>query len=167
MKVLKLSCRKYRREIYAISSIHDKLYKSSNLEEVILGDYLTELGKFVISNSPEGNVRYACSGDEVVVDAEISLPCGLLLNELLTNSLKYAVAETDHPEIKLAISTDDQNIHLLYSDNGRGMPDDFDIEASESLGMILIQQLVLQLGGTHKIYNDNGFVFESSFPMNN
>lgn len=150
--------------VFAISSIHDKLYQSSNLEEVELGDYLTELGKFVISNLAKAEIHYSCTSDELKGSAEISLPCGLLLNELLTNSLKYAFNGIDHPKIQLTIRTENGSIHFLYRDNGHGLSSDFDIESTESLGMILIKQLVLQLGGSYEIYNDDGFVFEASFP---
>lgn len=151
--------------IYAISSIHDKLYQSTNLEDVSLLDYLTELGKFVIGNLSENEVSYHCSGDDISVGAEISLPSGLLLNELLTNSLKYAFSGVSDPKITLSYKAEGDSIHGLYRDNGKGIDEHFDIDKTQSLGMILIRQLVLQLGGTYKVYNDNGFVFETTFPI--
>ncbi len=150
--------------IYAISSIHDKLYRSSNLEEVDLGDYLTELGRFVINNLAKDDVYYNCTSDKFSGSTNISLPCGLLLNELLTNSLKYAFDGIETPKIQLSICIENGNIHFDYRDNGHGLSNNFDIEKSESLGMILIKQLVLQLDGFYEIYNDDGFVFETSFP---
>ncbi len=54
---------------------------------------------------------------------------------------------------------------VTYQDNGNGIREDFDIETSESLGMIIIRQLVVQLGGTYEFYNDAGFVFETSFTI--
>lgn len=151
--------------IYAISSIHDKLYLSTNLEDVSLLDYLGELGKFVINNLSENEISYICSGENIKIGAKTSLPCGLLLNELLINSLKYAFKNVNEPEINLSIQTTSDSIQLLYRDNGKGIDESLNIEKTQSLGIILIRQLVLQLGGTYKVYNDNGFVFKTTFPI--
>lgn len=151
--------------IFAVSSIHDKLYHSLNLESVSLGEYINELGKYIIGNLGRKEISYNCTSDDITVKTDISLTCGLLVNELITNSLKYAFEGIDRPEIKITLSAEKDNIRMVYKDNGCGLNSDFNIESTESLGMILIKQLVLQLGGSHKIYNDNGFVFENIFPL--
>lgn len=149
--------------IFAISSIHDKLYHSLNIENVTLGEYLSELGKFIIKNISENKVDYNCVCDEIICGADVTLPCGLLMNELITNSLKYAFKGVDDSQINVSLKRDGEVVTLIYEDNGCGVDCNSDLESSESLGMILIKQLVLKLGGKFRIYNENGFVFETTF----
>jgi len=151
--------------IFAISSIHDKLYHSLDIENITLGEYLCGLGKYIIVNVAEDKIDYNCESDEVLGDAEISLPCGLLLNELTTNSIKYAFRGVDDPKININLKVNDREVTLVYKDNGCGIDCSFNIEDTESLGMILIKQLVLKLGGKYRIYNENGFTFETTFSI--
>ena len=152
--------------IFAISSIHDKLYHSLDIENVTLGEYLSELGKYIVKNISEDKVEYTCKSDEISGDADVSLPCGLLLNELITNSLKYAFRSVDKPKIDLLVKNNDEEITIIYKDNGCGIECSFNMENTESLGMILIKQLVLKLGGEYRIYSENGFTFETTFSIN-
>jgi c-di-GMP phosphodiesterase len=89
--------------ISAISVIHDRLYHSMNLEHVSLGDYLKELGKHIISLISSSEIEFECNYKTVMVDAKVSVPCGLILNELITNSLKYAFNENSKPKFQLKL----------------------------------------------------------------
>lgn len=149
--------------IYAVSSIHDKLYHSLHLESVNLGDYLNELGRYIINNLANRHISFCCESDEVIFDTKLSLPAGLILNELITNSLKYAFTKNDDPRISLVIKKDEQELQFTYRDNGIGLKNDFNMNTCETLGMMLISQNVQQLEGKYQILNDNGFVFKMKF----
>lgn len=152
--------------ISAISLIHDNLYHSTNSEMFSLGNYLTELGKHILKTLQKRFINYSCQSDEIVVSSNISVPCGLILNELITNSLKYAFEKTYQPVINVFVHNRGEGIiSILYKDNGTGISEGFSLESSSSLGMLLIKQSVLQLNGSYEIKNDNGFVFEMNFKI--
>lgn len=152
--------------ISAISIIHDKLYHSMNLEKVILGDYLAEVAKHIIQNLSQREIEFSHNNSSINTDTKHSVPCGLLLNELVTNSLKYAFHDTPSPKINLEVKPGYNNdIIINYCDNGKGIPDSYDINGSLSLGMLLIKQSVAQLGGIYEITNDNGMQFTMSFKI--
>lgn len=150
--------------ILVISQIHDKLYHSTNLKDLFLVDYLSSLGKYIIETISQKKIKFQCSGSQVNLSTSISLSCGIIVNELITNSVKYAFSNCEFPEI--TIHLEDKNEYelvLSYRDNGLGLPQDFNFNESNSLGMILIKHSVSQLGGTYKIANQNGFYFEMLF----
>jgi len=150
--------------ISAISVIHDNLYRSTNSDMFLLGEYLSELGKHLLNTLQKKIVLYYCESDKLVVPSSISVPCGLILNELITNSLKYAFENTSSPTINLFIKKrNNGDVSLTYKDNGSGLPKNVNMEPSSSLGMLLIKQSVIQLGGKYVMKNDNGFVFDMIF----
>lgn len=150
--------------ISAISVIHDRLYHSMNLEHVSLGDYLKELGKHIISLISTNEIEYECNYETILVDAKISVPCGLILNELITNSLKYAFHGNSKPKISVDIKKENINeVVLIYHDNGKGLPLNFNPEESTTLGMTLIRHSVNNLEGSCATENKNGFFFRMNF----
>lgn len=150
----------------AISLIHDKLYRSINLEQVLLVDYLSELGRCIINSLAKTPIKFLCNGNEIKSDANILVPCGLIINELITNSLKYAFEDVALPEITIKLERlNENNIHLIYQDNGKGLPVDFDLDKTTSLGMTLIKHSANQLNAIYKIYNNSGFCLELFFEL--
>jgi two-component system, sensor histidine kinase PdtaS len=103
----------------------------------------------------------------MTVDTDSAVPLGLILNELFTNAFKYAI----HPERENIISLElaefpvanETKCRLIFRDNGSGMPVDFKIEETKSLGMKVMQLLIKQISGNLKHYNDGGAVFEIEF----
>lgn len=150
--------------VIAISTIHNKLYKSIDTEKVSLGAYLDELGKHIINNLQKSDIIYKCESDEIITNSAVSVPCGLILNELITNSLKHAFINVPSPTIHLKISKHgNSEIEFIYKDNGRGFPEKYDFDSSISLGMMMIKQSVSQLNGTYEFKNENGFTFKMHF----
>lgn len=153
-----------RSRISAIALIHDKLYQSKDIEQISLREYLQDLGKQIISNCTHYRVAYHCEGDEIIVSPKVSVPCGLLVSEWISNSLKYAFTTTETPEIKVKIvRLSSGEVTLSYHDNGIGLPEPFDIEQTNSLGMILIRHLTTQLSGTLSMRNDHGLHYHITF----
>lgn len=152
--------------ITAISVIHDRLYHSMNLEKVNLGDYLTELGKHIISNLSSRQINFTHRYDELLVTAKISLPCGLIINELITNSLKYAFNNAEQPEINLQIKKEnDGSVTLNYSDNGKGLSSGYNIDDARTLGITLIKHSAEQIDGTYGFENQERFLFKLKFKL--
>jgi len=153
-------------KINAISLIHDKLYFSTNLDKILLVEYLTELGTYHIKSLYESDIKFKCNGPDANVSANVTISLGFVLNELITNSLKYAFRNIKAPEIIVKIEKDEENnLTLDYKDNGIGLPADFNIDNRKSLGMLLIKMTVQQLNGHSLIKNDNGFHFRMTFKL--
>lgn len=148
--------------IKSISLLHDKLYHSTNMSVISLGDYLNELGKFVIETMSSGRISFRCISEVINVTPNVSVNCGLILNELITNSIKYAFSDTELPDILLTIYKLDES-HLLYTykDNGAGLPDGFETGQFNSLGTKFIEQEVKQLDGSFEFSGKNGFEFSA------
>ena len=92
------------------------------------------------------------------------IPCGLILNELITNAIKYAFPDERAGKIQIEFNEISEDIYVLtVADDGIGLPDDFNIDQTESLGMQLVTSLVKQLNGNLEISGDNGTAFTILF----
>lgn len=152
-----------RERIAAISLIHDRLYRSSNLDNIPLGSYLADLANYIVKTFKQKTISLSCTGGDFAVKSRVSAPCGLIINELLTNSLKYAFENTTTPATSITIEKRNGNITINYRDNGRGLPADYNHTHAKTLGMMIVRRLVAQLKGEHSINNENGFTFSMSF----
>ena len=143
----------------SISLIHQKLYQGDNLSGVNMRDYIFELAIYLQDSfDTRGKIAFLMDIERLVLDVSQAVPLGLILNEAITNAIKYAFKE-DQEDPKISISfrqQDNQGLLLSISDNGRGLAPDFDISASSSLGMNLMQGLTRQLGGMMELKNEEG-----------
>ena len=101
--------------------------------------------------------------DNVMVDVNNAVPLGLIINELVTNCLKYAFPDDRNGIISIKFHKDDDEYLLEVSDNGIGIPEDFDIEKSDSLGMLLITSLTSQIQGELEVQRSPGTTFRIKF----
>lgn len=131
--------------IRAMSLVHEKLYQSSDLFNLDIREYLNELAGTILAGHRNSVARISLDLDieSVPFAIDTALPCGLVINELMTNSLKYAFAEemTGEIGISLRLSPGDE-VTLSYHDNGIGFPEGFDPTKASSLGLKLVQNLV-------------------------
>lgn len=151
--------------IQSMGKIHETLYKSDDLSAVNLKEYISELGENILKNySANDKARLVLDIDSILLDTKQASPIGLVVNELLTNCLKYAFPESSG-EIELSLTSIDETIELIVSDNGVGMPQDFDWRNSGTLGLKLIMTLVEgQLGGSIDLESDDsGTTFTIKF----
>jgi two-component sensor histidine kinase len=152
--------------ILTISIIHDNLSKTINLDKVLLCEYLTELGKHIIQNSTRENIIFNTACDTIFLKPELSVPCGLILNELITNSLKYAFENIEFPAISLKIELkNEKEIVIIYKDNGVGLNESIDIDKAKTLGLNFIKNSIIQLKGEYLVKNENGFLFQMKFKV--
>lgn len=148
--------------IKSISLLHDKLCHSVNMNELSLWDYLNELGKFILDTVTKEKINFKCFSDPLIICSRVSITCGLLLNELITNSVKHAFKGIPSPEIEVSIKRiDSGHISFIYKDNGTGIPEGKRLLNSNTLGTRFIEQEVKQLEGVYEIENNNGFEFRA------
>jgi PAS domain S-box-containing protein len=159
--------------IRSMSLIHERLYQSADLAKIDFSHYIQNLASFLFQSykiNPEA-VVLTTDVQDVSLDINKAIPCGLIINELVTNSLKYAfpqISEADKKkakkgEIDIQLTSNNGEITLLYRDNGIGLPEDLDIETADSFGLQLVTTLVSQLNGRIDIKRKPGATFEITF----
>ena len=157
--------------IKSIALIHEKLYQSSDLANVNLPEYLEKLVNHLMNTySRQVKVNFNFSSEKIILNLEKAIPCGLIINELLTNAYKYAFPEStisQYSVIDLSAEYIDENmLSISVKDNGVGFPEDKDFRESDSLGLRLVHSLILQLNGDISMNVNGGTQFQFSFPIN-
>lgn len=162
----KSEAKKLKNRIISISQIHEQLYSQKHISELDLEKYLPALVSNLIKTSSQISVKQnidVCSGG-CTVGLDMTTPLGLLINEVITNSLKYGIVNKEFPEISFDFDyiKDSNMFYMHISDNGDG----FDISnmKSHGLGLKLINALSEQLGGKSSFFVKNGLHFELFFP---
>ena len=158
-----------RDRIFSMAMVHEKLYQSESLSAINMDDYTRSLaGQLMHIYRPETPVAVLFKNDNVSIDINMAIPCGLILNELITNSLKHAFKETEKGRITISFQASGNDAYrLCVSDNGCGMPLPVDIHTDKSLGLQLIRILAEQLEGSLDINVDQGTTFTVYFPADN
>ena len=143
--------------VHSMSMIHQKLYQRNNLSKVEMKDYFVNLSQYVLDSFGNDNrISLKVDMEPLEVDIDMAIPLGLIVNELLTNTMKYAFPNNKKGEILINLSNSNKNDYSLnFKDNGIGFVDN---KASEGTGFgtQLINLLVSQLGGFIKKNNENG-----------
>lgn len=137
--------REIQNRIRAISLVHEKLYRSREVSNIDLSDYVTELSSAILLsyNVEDKMITLALDLEPLPVGIDVAIPCGLVINELMTNSLKYAFPNGKGGEIRLSLhASGNGETRLTLGDNGIGLPTGFDFRKAPSLGLRLVCQLV-------------------------
>lgn len=146
--------------IRAIALVHEKLYRSHDLGHVNLREYFSDIaGALCTSYQTETDrIRLVVKVPDFTVSTEVAVPCGLILNELVSNSLKYAFPDGGRGEISIALSSvGADHVELRIGDNGVGLPEDFEFEKARTLGIRLVKQLAeSQLSGRCEFRSEPG-----------
>lgn len=144
--------------VRSISAIYERLYLSDDLASVDLALYVQDLAKTLFSTYglDPARVTLRVSADRALLDSKRSIPLGLILNELLSNALKYAYPAPAHGEIVVELASAANSMCLSVSDRGTGIPDAYLGSDCESMGMTLVRMLTDQLGGDLAIENVGG-----------
>jgi len=140
-----------RNRIYSMAVIHEKLYQTSELSSIRLAEYIRDIAGRVIAEFDGDLARISLRVDEnhpVLVDIGTGIPLGLIINELVTNSMKYAFSAREEGKITIRIHHDGDTLAIVMSDSGPGLPEGFNGETADTLGTELIRSLVYQLRGT-------------------
>jgi two-component sensor histidine kinase len=152
--------------MHAMSLIHQKLYQTDNLTTINMPWYFRELAEYMKHCfSVERKIEFALNIAPVELDVVQAVPVGLILNEAVSNAIKYAFPGERRGIISIALQATGGNCQLTIADNGIGLPEGFNPENSDSLGMNLMQGLSAQLGGGLELLNNNGLFIRLQFTI--
>jgi len=145
--------------------IHEKLYQSEDLTQINFADYIQSLVSNLLYsyNIKSGNIKPVLEVDDVNLNIETAVPCGLIISELVSNSLKYAFPDGMKGEIFVSLKLVEEMYELIISDNGIGLPDNLDLKHIESLGLLLVTSLTEQIDGEIAIKSIMGTEFKIRF----
>ncbi len=152
-------------QIKSISLVHEHLYQSGDLEKIDFGNYVHSLIEQLIYSYgwKLENMSLKINIDKLM-EVDQSIHCGLIINEIASNSLKHAFKEKSNPEIRIELhSRKGDLLTLIVGDNGLGFPQELDFRRTNSLGFQLIQALVKQLHGTIEMRRNGGTEFKITF----
>lgn len=160
--------RESQNRVKSIALIHQKLYAREELSAILLDEYVNELAAHLKSvfNADQVSIQTAVHPPHLRLDMDTSIPLSVILNELITNSIKYAHINRPGGIIRIEITdTLDGSCTLHFSDNGIGMPADFDFRTSTTLGMRIVNELSRQMRGRLSYAPDHGASFTLIFPL--
>lgn len=144
--------------------LYDKLYKSEDVTEIPLNRYLPPLVHEIIDIFPaKAAVRIETDVGEITVGAKTASTLGIIINELVTNAMKYAVGERENALLQLSATERNGAVLIEFGDDGPGLPESVTIENSTGFGMQLVGMLVHQLGGSVRIERQGGTRFMIEF----
>jgi len=151
--------------IKSMAMIHEKLYMSDDLAHINFVDYIQSLVKnlFYSYNVENTNIKPIFEVEDVTLNMETAVPCGLIISELVSNSLKYAFPNEKKGEILVSLKTVDDKYELIIRENGIGLPEELDFNNLETLGLLLVNNLTEQIDGVLTINRSPGTEFKIKF----
>lgn len=156
-----------QQRIRTLATIHEKLYLSENIESIDLQSLISDLVKSFGTIERNGDsVKTEICSEDIRVNIHSAIPLGSIVTELYTNSIKHAFGNTKDGLIKIHVKRINQKspeLELVYFDNGKGLPENFNINNCESLGFTIITSFVEQLNGHMSINNNHGAEFRFLF----
>jgi PAS domain S-box-containing protein len=155
-----------RSRVQNMMVLYDKLYQSADFRKISAKEYLDTLVKEIIGNfSDRKSITIETQIDDFILDAKILSPVGMILNELLTNTLKHAFVGRENGKMSVFFLTNNNHATFIVQDNGIGIPESTDIASPAGFGMQLVGILTEQLGGTIRIERENGTRFVLEFEV--
>jgi len=153
--------------VRSIALIHDQLYKTEHISQIDLSSYIKEL---ILSldgslNQKINHVAIVCDIEDIALDVSQAIPVGIILNEIVTNALKYAFPNDQIGAIRILVKQTGTFIEMQISDNGVGLPVNLDLTKTNTLGITLLKGLAAQLKGTFSVENINGLTITLKFPF--
>lgn len=151
-----------KNKVFSMSAVQEQLHNKQEVDKIEIKEYLDSLIKNLRNSfDPENNVTATLDLDHIKLDIIKAIPLGLIANEVITNSFKYAFPDHKNPELHIGCKKDRNEINIVFRDNGPGKNDNI----GEGMGMEIIESLTEQIDGTFKQYNDNGLVTELHFKI--
>jgi two-component sensor histidine kinase len=154
-----------RTRISSIAMLHEKLYSSSDLVNIDFHDYIHDLANsLIISYSiPRDRIELIIDINDIYLGADAAIPLGLIITELVTNSLKYGIKNDKKLFITIHMKLEDNHFHLTVGDSGPGIDENLDWRNTETLGIRLVTLLTEQLAGIIKLDRNSGTTFHITF----
>lgn len=159
--------KEFQRRFRAVEHIHEALSKGSECAVVSAPDYMKMVANEIVAGYGTTNTRIVVEAKPWAMGIDMALYCGLIVSELVSNSMRFAFAEeVEKPVIKIALEKDAEGTAMLrVSDNGSGMPEGLDVEMLDTLGLKVIGKLARQLKGTMETQSMGGTSVEIKFPL--
>ena len=155
-----------RHRVIAMSLVHEQLYQSEDFAHIKINEYGQRLvNQLIAVFDPNHHVQIVLDIEEITLDIERAIPCGIILNEILTNAFKHAFSLSHSGKITIQIHQKNYHYELYVFDNGPGLNESADFEESKHLGMHLINMLTKQLDGQLDIKSDHGLHIRILFPV--
>ena len=153
--------------VFSMGLVHERLYKSEDLAGIDFKSYLESLARELLStySLDNQNIKLELAVEKIDLGIDRAVPCGLLVNELISNALKHAFIDRTDGLLRIEASLRGEIVNLIISDDGPGLPKDFDFNNPSTLGLELIQTLSDQLDGTLTINSSNGTEIRFTFPI--
>lgn len=163
-----LAIQNSQHRMHAMSLIHQKLYQSDNLASIDMSWYIYELVNYMKECfGTEKKINFILETEKVYLDVAQAVPLGLIINEAINNTIKYAFPNGNKGNVLVSLKNIGENKYeLIISDNGIGLPADFNIDETDSLGMNLMRGLSDQLDASFSLRNENGLKIEITFIKN-
>jgi two-component sensor histidine kinase len=150
--------------ILSMALLHETLYRSGSFASIDLARYVTQLAQQIFrSQTPSPAIMLRVQAEPTSIELDQAIPCGLLVNELVSNALKHGFPGRDHGQVLLTLARVGTELHLDVTDNGIGLPADFDTKRAASLGLQLVSDLTRQLRGTLHVGPGPGASFRVTF----
>ena len=152
--------------IRTMALVHEYLYQSKDLARIDFAEYIQDLANSLFQPYENSNaIRLRINvEDDISLDIDKAIPCGLILNELVSNSLKHAFPAGEEDEIRIDFRSEKDKCMLIVSNNGVDFPKDLDFRNTESLGLQIVVDLTEQLDGTVELDGSGGTTFKIAFP---
>ena len=147
-----------RNRVYSMALIHQNLYNEQNLMSIEMEDYINKLCQslFESYHASENHISLETDIDPVMLDVDMVIPVGLVLNELISNALKYAFCDKEQGVLRISFKKSEDGMLLQVKDNGKGFPMGMNIYQSPSFGYKLIKAFAQKLKAKLEVYNDDG-----------
>lgn len=151
--------------IKSMALVHENLYRSKDLEQVDFNEYINQLASHLSQSYRDlaDKIDFKVNSENVYLNINTAIPCGMIINELVSNSFKHAFPDGQRGEVSIDLSSDDDGFRLVVSDNGVGIKGDLNINESKTLGFRLISTLVKQIDGRMSFDTIKGTKFEIRF----
>jgi two-component system, sensor histidine kinase PdtaS len=150
--------------IRSMALIHEKLYQSNDLSLIDFSDYIEVLaGRLLELYGVRNRIDLIVEADDMHLNIDTAIPCGLIINELVSNSIQHAFPKDKQGKITINFKMNQDEYVLMVSDDGIGFPENIDFKNSESLGLQIVNTLTMQLGGYIELKRNNGTKFILSF----
>ena len=151
--------------IKSMAFIHESLYQTKNFESVNFSEYVTVLTKNLVHTYSINTkkIKLFLTLHKLFLNLDLSIPCGLIINEIISNSLKYAFPNNRDGIIFVNLTVNKKNVKIEVGDNGVGIPQKVDVKNTQTLGLQLVDTLVEQINGTLKLNRNKGTIFSIEF----
>jgi two-component sensor histidine kinase len=150
--------------IQSMMMMYEGLNQSSQFSDMSVKDYIPALVDYIIANYANGSViKVTQNIGDFILSSRTLQPVGLIVNELVTNIMKYAFVGRENGEIEISVALDGSNVSMIIQDNGNGIPESVDAATSTGFGLTLVETLAKQLKGSIKFERDNGTKFTLNF----